>query len=277
MILLVGDGSRADVVHGIAQVEPLVRELASESVLVDLDRSIDLAQNPPRLVFNFGGDGSILHIAGRLGALQVPILGVNFGKFGFLAEYELPEVLVRLEEALAERLPVRHSLMLRVTIRAGQNTLESWAVNDVVLQRPPDGRMSDIHARQDEALIASYYGDGLIVSTPLGSTAHNLSAGGPLLHPELEALVLTPICAHTLSIRPLTVPAGLPLSLSVNEGDSVCVTMDGRGAQRLQGGDEIRIEKAPLPLTLVAHPTRSYFDTLRRKFGWSERSASHGP
>lgn len=276
MILLVGDGRRADVVHGIQQVEPLIRELA-EDVVVDVDGHFDLEEVTPGLVINFGGDGSILRIAGRLGHRQVPLLGVNFGKFGFLAEYELPELLVRLEDVVKGRLPTRQSLLLDVTVVNDGEEESRTVVNDVVLQRAPDGRMSHIYAYFDGALIADYFGDGLIVGTPLGSTAYNLAADGALLHPELDALILTPLCPHTLSLRPLVVPAEGEIELRMDAEDTLSLTMDGQGTREIRGGDFVRIRKAPLPVTLVAHPTRTYYDTLRRKFDWSKRTTVSRP
>lgn len=276
MILLVGDGSRADVTHGIAQVEPLARELAGD-VLVDLDQSVDVEKHQSSLVINFGGDGSLLRAVRRLGVHQVPVLGVNFGKFGFLAEYELPELLVRLEDAVKGRLPTRQSLMLKVTVRHGKRKEDVIVLNDIVLLRAPEERMPTVHVSARGAEVASYYGDGLIISTPLGSTAYNLSAGGPLLHPNLDALVMTAICPHTLSIRPLVVPATVPMLIELHQGDAITATMDGQGTMTLKAGDTLTIEKAPVPMTLVAHPTRSYFDTLRLKFDWTKRSSISRP
>lgn len=272
MMLLVGDGQRSDVVHGIRQVEPLARELI-ENVVVDLDGSVDLTKTPPKLVINFGGDGSIIRVAGRLGLRQVPILGVNFGKFGFLAEFELPELLVQLKDAIDGQLPTRESLLLQVKINTKSGSSERIVVNDVVLQRNPDSRMPRVEATYNGESVATYYGDGLIVSSPLGSTAYNLSSGGPLLHPHLDALCLTPICPHTLTVRPLTLPAQGKLSLRIHEDDETTVTMDGEGTQTLTGGDTVEIERASVPMVLVSHPTRNWFDTLRLKFHWSKRTA----
>jgi NAD+ kinase len=273
MILLVGDGARADVKHGIEQVEPLIRELADD-VMIDLDGSSDVEKLRPELVINFGGDGSLLRAVRRLGLHQAPVLGVNFGKFGFLAEYELPELLVRLDDAVKGRLPTRQSLMLKVSVKHGKKREDVFVLNDVVLLRLPEERMPTVHVSSGPAQIATYYGDGLVISTPLGSTAYNLSAGGPLLHPNLDALVFTPICPHTLSIRPLVLPADRPMLIEVNEGDAITVTMDGQGTLNLKHGDTVSIEKAPVPMTLVTHTTRSYFDTLRLKFDWTKRSLS---
>ena len=270
MILLVGDSRRADVVHAIAQVEPLLRDIVE--VVVDTDGEFDLNGNPPSLIINFGGDGSILRVAGRLGERQVPLLGVNFGKFGFLAEYELPELLVNLQQAVDGKLPTRQSLLLKVKVTRGDEVVERVVVNDVVLQRAPDKRMSHVFTYYDDALLADYFGDGMILSTPLGSTAYNLAAGGALLHPEIEAVILTPLCPHTLSLRPLVVPAAGVLNLKVEGDDSLSLTMDGEGTTELQGGDSVEIREASTPLTLVAHPTRTYFDTLRLKFDWSKRT-----
>lgn len=137
--------------------------------------------------------------------------------------------------------------------------------------------MPTVHVSSGGAEVASYYGDGLIVSTPLGSTAYNLSAGGPLLHPNLDALVMTPICPHTLSIRPLVLPAFGPILIELHEGDAITATMDGQGTLNLKHGDTLQIEKSPVPMTLVAHPTRSYFDTLRLKFDWTKRTYVNRP
>lgn len=270
MILLVGDGQRTDVAHAIAQVEPLIREL-SDDVLVDLDQSHNLANYPPKMVINFGGDGSILRIAGRLGEHQVPILGVNFGKFGFLAEYELPDLLVRLEDAVTGKLPMRKSLLMLAQVQAGDSSTEHTVANDIVLQRAPSDRMAHVFASYDDMPIADYFGDGLIVSTPLGSTAYNLAAGGALLQPELDALILTPLCPHTLSLRPLVLPAGGTIELKLKGEDHMQLVMDGEYVRDLTSGDKLRISRAPVPMTLVSHPTRSYFDTLRLKFNWSRR------
>ena len=274
MILLTGDNDRADVAHAIAQVEPLLQELVDE-VVVDDGR--DLSGKTPTLVINFGGDGSILRAAGRLGDHQVPLLGVNFGKFGFLAEYELPELLVNLERAVQGKLPTRQSLQLKVAVTCGGTRTERTVINDVVLQRAPSQRMSHVFAHHDDALIADYFGDGLILSTPLGSTAYNLAAGGALLHPELNALILTPLCPHTLSLRPLVVPANGVLELRIEGDDTLTITMDGEGTLDLHGGDSVEVRKSETPLTLVAHPTRSYFDTLRLKFDWSKRTTVSRP
>ena len=276
MILLVGDGARADVRHGIDQVEPLICELCDD-VQVDMEGKADVEKLHPALVINFGGDGSLLRSVRRLGLHQAPVLGVNFGKFGFLAEYELPELLVRLEDAVKGRLPTRQSLMLKVQVRHGKKREDALVLNDVVFLRAPKERMPTVHVSSGPAQIASYYGDGLVVSTPLGSTAYNLSAGGPLLHPNLDALVFTPICPHTLSIRPLVLPADRPMLIEVNQGDSVTVTIDGQGTVDLRHGDTVMIERSEVPMTLVTHPTRSYFDTLRLKFDWTRRSLSLRP
>lgn len=276
MILLVGDGARADVAHGIQQLEPLITEIA-DKVVVDTAGEIDFDKTPPDLVINFGGDGSILRIAGRLKHRQVPLLGVNFGKFGFLAEYELPELLVRLNDLVEGRLPTRQSLLLDVTVVRGDEREERTVVNDVVLQRAPYDRMAHIYAYYDGAMIADYFGDGLILSTPLGSTAYNLAAGGALMHPELDSLIFTPLSPHTLSLRPLTVPAGGEIELRIEGDDALAITMDGEGTTELRGGDRVEIRKAPVPMTLVAHPTRSYFDTLRLKFDWSKRTTVSRP
>lgn len=276
MILLVGDGRRADVVHAVAQVEPLARELAQD-VRVELGAGQEPLPAGASLVINFGGDGSLLRTARRLGPAQVPILGVNFGRFGFLAEYELPELLVRLPDAVAGRLPVRQSLLLETVTVAGGQVSRSIVVNDLVLVREPEARMATVHVSCNGEEIASVYGDGLILSTPLGSTAYNLSAGGPLLHPHLDCVVLTPICPHTLTLRPLVVPAKGTLVIALQGDDAITATMDGQGTTLLRGGDRVEVRSAPGPMLLVAHPERSYYGTLRLRFDWSKRTTYSRP
>src|SRR5690606_34701449 len=143
------------------------------------------------------------------------------------------ELLVNLDKAVKGELPTRQSLLLKVAVEQDGQRSERVIVNDVVLQRAPDTRMAHVYAYQDGALVADYFGDGLILGTPLGSTAYNLAAGGALLHPELAALILTPLCPHTLSLRPLVVPAAGVLELRLEGDDSLSVTMDGEGTLQL--------------------------------------------
>ena len=222
------------------------------------------------LAIVFGGDGSILKVARALGANQVPTVGVNIGKFGFLAEIE-PQQLGGLVDCLAEgSYEVAPRMMLHCRAARGDAILkESIGLNDVVVSRGALSRLISIGLFIDHEHVTDYNGDGLIISTPVGSTAHSLAAGGPILEADLEALVITPICPHTLSNRPLVIPAQRNVELVINPIDlPVALTIDGQVYAELRPGDRITVCKAEQEFKLIRTQTRTYYEALREKLGW---------
>jgi NAD+ kinase len=210
---------------------------------------------------------------GRAG-LDVPILGVNFGSLGFLTEVTLPELYRSLEAALAARAPIEERLMLRsTTVRQGTRFAEQIALNDVVITKAARSRMIDLSVSVGDEFVTRVKADGLIVATPTGSTAYNLAAGGPIVQPSVDALLLTPIAPHTLTNRPIVIPASSPVRVQpmMDDRDEVFVTFDGQAGFQLQRGDEIRICRADRALRLIRPSTRSYFAVLRQKLKWGER------
>ena len=228
------------------------------------------------LVLVLGGDGTLLSMADAIAAsdVDVPILGVNFGSLGFLTEVTLPELYPALECAISGAAPVEARMMLRsATVRGGTSMPESLALNDVVITKAARARMTDLSVSIGEEFVTRVKADGLIVATPTGSTAYNLAAGGPIVQPVVDALVLTPIAPHMLTNRPIVIPADSLVRVQpmMDERDELYVTFDGQAGHQLQAGDEVQIRRAPRPLLLMRPAGRSYFEILRQKLKWNER------
>jgi len=205
----------------------------------------------------------------------IPILGINFGSLGFLTEVTLPELYPSLDAALTGRAPIEERMMLHATtIRREAMFADHIALNDVVVTKGARSRMIDLSVLVGDDFITRVKADGLIVATPTGSTAYNLAAGGPIVQPTLDALLLTPIAPHTLTNRPIVIPVSAPVRVQPNiedEREELFVTFDGQAGFQLQRGDEIRICRAAQTLRLIRPSTRSYFDVLREKLKWGER------
>jgi NAD+ kinase len=228
------------------------------------------------MVVVLGGDGTLLSMADSIGAAgsAIPILGVNFGSLGFLTEVTLPELYRSLDAALTGRAHVEERMMLRAITRRGGTVFErSIALNDVVITKAARSRMIDLSVSVSNEFVTRVKADGLIVATPTGSTAYNLSAGGPIVEPSVDALLLTPIAPHTLTNRPVVIPANAVVRVQPNmtDRDEAFVTFDGQAGFQLQVGDDIEVSRADKPLRLIRPSTRSYFEVLRTKLKWGER------
>ena len=229
------------------------------------------------VVIVLGGDGTLLAMAKAIAESghDIPILAVNFGSLGFLTEITRPEIFQSLDTVISGKATHDLRMMLRASAtRAGQPLLTHLALNDVVFSRTALSRMIELEVTVGDQFVASVKADGLIVATPTGSTAYNLAAGGPIVHPSMDALVLTPIAPHTLTNRPIVISAERDVrvkSAGTNAGNEVYVTLDGQTGFALSEGDEIAITKAERPIRLIRATTRSYFEVLRQKLKWNER------
>jgi NAD+ kinase len=224
-----------------------------------------------------GGDGTLIGMAGRIAhaGVDVPIVGVNFGSLGFLTEITLPELYPTLEAVLAGRASVDERMMLQAqTVRAGKVSAERLVLNDVVINRAAMSRIIELSVAVDDAPVMQVRADGLIAATPTGSTAYNLAAGGPIAHPAVDAILLTPIAPHMLTNRPLVIPGASKISVKpklAGTHEEAFVTFDGQWGHPLEADDVVTIKRASRPLKLVRAANRTYFDVLRQKLKWGER------
>ena len=225
------------------------------------------------LTIVLGGDGTLLSVARRTNQRQVPILGVNLGRLGFLTETTASELLGTLERVLQGDFAVEQRSLLETTwTRAGEQMGVFQVLNDVVINKGALARMIDLEAWVDQQYLCTYKADGLIVATPTGSTAYSLSAGGPIIDPAVGVVVLTPICPHTLTNRPIILSdqTAIHIILQTSEED-VILTLDGQEGHPLKGGDRVSIKRSGISVSLIKSPNRTYFDVLRNKLRWGER------
>jgi NAD+ kinase len=220
-----------------------------------------------------GGDGTLLSAARAVGSRSIPLLAVNLGGLGFLTSIALEDLFPELQRALSGTHQVVRRKMLRVSVeRAGAVVTEHHALNDVVIAKSSIARMIDLEAWAGESFVCQYKADGLIISTPTGSTAYSLSAGGPIIYPTVNAICLTPICPHTLTNRPVIIPSDMPIrvvSQALNE--EAYLTVDGQVGVPLRNGDAVACETAPFDVLLIRPPQKTFFDVLRQKLKWGER------
>ncbi len=236
--------------------------------------SLDELAGRVDLLICLGGDGTLLSAARAVGERPVPLLGVNLGTLGFLAETSSDQLFDALEQAFSGRLVVALRMRLDVVVvRGGREIERCLALNDAVIGKSTLSRMIDLETRADGAFVTTYHSDGLIVATPTGSSAYSLSAGGPLLLPEGESIVLTPICPHTLTQRPLVLPDRCRIEILVldTRGGDVHLTVDGQVGVRLEQGDRVRVARSDHPARLLVSPGRSRFAVMREKLRWGER------
>jgi NAD+ kinase len=230
-----------------------------------------MKESPDRIVV-LGGDGTILATVRELGERQVPIIGVNFGKLGFLAEFSLEEVASFSEAILADPKLVSRRMMIEARIQSGERCVATiLAVNDVVLHGGPPYRMIDLSITVDDDHLTQFSGDGLILATPCGSTAHNMSVGGPIVQSEIAAIVITPISPHSLTHRPMVVAGNVRIQVraqQVNEGTAVVA--DGQQTLPLRAGDALDVARYPHDFQLIHNPAQPRWYTLTKKLRWGQ-------
>ncbi len=221
----------------------------------------------------FGGDGSIISAARNLSRAAVPVIGVNLGKLGFLAEFSISELKDFFDDIVQGAAPIEKRMMLDCRVlRDGREKFDSLAVNDIFVTAGPPFRMIELKIVVDGQPLAGCVSDGLVISTPTGSTAYNLSAGGPILVGSMEAMVITPICPHSLSFRPIVIKADSTvevLGTQLNEGTTVSI--DGQVSLKLSTDDLVRVERQSSDFLIVNNPLRTRWDTLATKLSWAEK------
>ncbi len=269
-VVILGTPNRDHVRSELERLRPVIASRA-EIVAEDLEFQYDFADGDPDLVIVLGGDGSILQAARQMGTNQLPVLGVNCGRLGFLAALSPDDFLNAWPEVCEGGFDIVSHLMLRATlIRGGQALATQLALNEVAILGGPPFSILDIDLYADGHLATRYRCDGLIIATPVGSTAHNLSAGGPILRRNLQAIVISPISPHTLTYRPLVDSAETKLELAVTEpNESTSVVVDGRILCDIHAGDRVRVAAAEECFRMLSVPGQNDYRTLRDKLGWS--------
>jgi NAD+ kinase len=231
---------------------------------------VSRAMMKAQLVVALGGDGTVLEVARAVAPWSIPVLGVNLGRLGFLAATEIQAMFRTMSRVLAGEGRLESRTMVAVTGRMGKKKLRrQLALNDCVLRSGATGRVLTLHASVRQRTLANYAGDGLIISTPTGSTAYNLAASGPIVYPDLDALILAPICPHSLAQRPLVLPTSEIISIEVGRpSPAALLCIDGTVVEKLSAGDRIEIRRAPEQALLMMDPTRNYYQVLQSKLKW---------
>jgi NAD+ kinase len=253
--------------HDIQQVgEPCIW---SENASTDDSERNDIAEHADLIVV-LGGDGTMISTARMVGDHEVLVLGINYGSLGYLTDFRIEEMTQSIEAILRGEYDIDPRVMLSAEHWRGDEMLAKGRVlNDVVINKAALARIIEIEVSLNQLFVNSFRADGLIVSTPTGSTAYNLSAGGPIIYPSMNAVVLTPICPFTLTNRPIVIPDTAMVELKLlNENEGVVLTLDGQIGHTLHSGDCVRIRKSRTSFNLVQPPNRNYFDVLRNKLKW---------
>jgi len=254
------------------RIRPILDRHA-EVAHVDVDMSLDLSSISSDMIIALGGDGTILSIARRLAGNQIPVLGINLGHLGFLAQMSADSFLASAPSILQGEYELVSRMMMEISVAAADAPSPGdgsyLALNDLVISAGAGSHFTVVDASVNGCFVTRYKGDGLIVSTPTGSTGHSLSAGGPIVERSMEAFLLTPICAHTLSVRPLLVSGSSIIELFVREntGAAACV-IDGEEKRALSPGTRITVKKFPKPFRMVHPEKKSEFHVLNEKLGW---------
>jgi NAD+ kinase len=268
-VMILADGSRPEMRAAVERLQPIIERYLSVTGVI-LDPSSELSDCDAELVMVLGGDGSILRAAHRMGRRQRPVIGVNLGKLGFLAALQPEQLDVALPEVAAGRHQIVDHLMFQCTwIRNGTEMAAKLGLNEVAVLAGPPFKILDVQLYVDGDLGTTYSCDGVIVSTPIGSTAHSLSAGGPILQKSLQAFVISPISPHTLTNRPVVDAADRQYELVVphpNKGTTLVI--DGEVQGTLTASDRVRIVRGEASFQMVEVAGQGYYRTLREKLGW---------
>jgi NAD+ kinase len=289
-LFIVANTDKPHVRPALDALLPWLSERA-EVVGIDTDQQVDLRSIDADTILALGGDGTLLSAARRLQGKQIPLMGVNFGRLGFLASFTPDNFRQHFQQLLQNKLPISSRLMLEASIVdawvtcnltdpfdvAQKRRLVASALNDAVVTAGPPFHMIELEIRADSDTGIKYFGDGMIVSTPSGSTAYNVSAGGPIVSPDVPAFCVTPICPHSLSFRPVVIAAStnlIILASKVNPGTTLFC--DGQEADRVQAGDKIVIRRAPHDVKLIENPDVRQWRSLAEKLHWAATPKYNG-
>ncbi len=272
-LVIFGDPKKGDVAKAIARFTDFVKDKAQIVASGYISDCTEDSISRCDYAVVFGGDGTIISAARALSRSKVPAIGVNLGKLGFLAEFSIDELEKYFDDIVSGKAKIEKRMMLSCMVSGGgREKFCTTAVNDVFITAGPPFRMVELKISVDGQPLAGCVSDGLIISTPTGSTAYNLSAGGPILSGNMEAMVVTPICPHSLSFRPIVIKAASKVEVvgeRLNKGTTVSI--DGQLFCRLTVGDVVRVLKEKDDFLIVNNPLRTQWDTLAAKLSWAEK------
>jgi len=245
----------------------LEKEGAKELDLNHKRASYDFLRKKADLIIVFGGDGTFLHTSLNFIGTGIPLMGINLGRIGFLTEIETNELGEALDHIIADNYRIENRNTLEVCLqRTGEDVQKKYAVNDVVLNRAADGEMLKVDMHINKEFVNSYRGDGIIVSTPTGSTAYSFSAGGPIINPQVKALLITPLCPHAVHVKPMVISDDEIIEIDVEgQKDKIFLTTDGRDSIKIKQDDIVRIKSSQQEISLVKFPDRTFYTILRNK------------
>jgi len=270
-LVIFGDPKKARVGEVIEEFTDFAKDKAEIVASCRIEKCTPAILKKCDFAVVFGGDGSIISAARNLSHSNVPVIGVNLGKLGFLAEFSVGELKDLFNDITSGKAPIEKRMMLGCKVLAdNREKFFSAAINDVFITAGPPFRMVELKILVDGQLLAGCVSDGLVISTPTGSTAYNLSAGGPILSGKMEAMVITPICPHSLSFRPIVINADSRVDvfgIRVNEGTTVSI--DGQVSCKLSIDDAVRVERETSDFLVVNNPLRTQWDTLATKLRWA--------
>ncbi|MDI9431492.1 MAG: NAD(+)/NADH kinase [Sedimentisphaerales bacterium] len=281
-LVIFGDPAKGPVAEAIEDFTRFLRGKAEIVASCYIEKCTADVLHESDFAIVFGGDGSIISAARDLSQAHVPVIGVNLGKLGYLAEFSVNELKEFFDNVVAGKAPIERRMLLGCwvseTAQGGREKFRSPAVNEVFITAGPPFRMIELEIAVDGQPVATCVSDGLIVSTPTGSTAYNLSAGGPILAASMEAMVITPICPHSLSFRPIVIDARSRVEVRctrINEGTTVSI--DGQVSRTLATDDVVRVAREASSFLVVNNPLRTPWQTLASKLGWAERPRYQRP
>lgn len=260
--------------HDSTEARQIGLEMAEWFAARAIEAVIDQIFEDMNLLVILGGDGTLLHVAYQAGRYKIPVVGVNLGSLGFLTEVAVKDRFEALEKIITGPVVIEDRLMMKSRLCRGDAGYSDWhySLNDVVISKGSADRLARMEVWADDEFIASYKADGLIFSTPTGSTAYNLSAGGPIVHPEMHSITVTPICPFMLESRPVLLPHTTNLiTRVVGRIDDIKVIVDGRLTFDMAKGEHLEVVAAENPLRLVCSPHKGYFEILRSKLNWGGR------
>jgi NAD+ kinase len=271
-VIIIRNPGKVAVEATVSSLAADINGLAEVTATGTLAETADLLQTEPDRVMVLGGDGSILAVARVMNGRPIPVAGVNFGKLGYLAEYSIEDVGRHLDAILYDSTLISQRMMLQAIVaRPDGETICSTAVNDCVIHAGPPYRMVILSILVDGEQITTVVGDGMVLSTPTGSTAHNMSAGGPIVHSEVSGIVLTPLSPHSLTHRPLVVASSSTITIIARQvNDGTMVAVDGQLLVPLRTGDQLVVERHTRDFLLIRNPSRTAWHTLTSKLKWGQ-------